>query len=86
MKPKVSVPHRKEVMSDPKVLHEIEKKFRKGSKANQLLKGLRLNEDNEESIFKSQDIWNEYAKLKARTIGAYTPTQALMKHLTESEA
>lgn len=76
------VPHRREALKTPKVQHEIEKKWRKGSKVNTTLKGLRL--DLEASIFKSQDIWNANAILKTAAMGSLTPIQALIRYLTES--
>ncbi len=81
-KSSASVVHRNIAMKDPFVLREIEKEFRKGSKANSVLKGLRLDEDTEGSIFKPRDIWNEIARLRANTLGVLTPTQALMANLS----
>lgn len=69
-------------MKDPFVLREIEKEFRKDSKANVVLKGLRLNKNGEGSIYKPRDIWNEIARLRAKTLGVLTPTQALMTNLS----
>lgn len=81
-KPSASVSHRKEALNKPKIRGELEKEWRKGNKVNSTLKGLRL--DLEEPIFKQQDIWNVNAVFKAATMGSLTPTQALMKYLTQS--
>ena len=81
-KSKVSAVHRKEIMKESEVLREIEKKSCKESKSSMILKELRLNEN---FVFKSQNIWNEHVRLKAYTLRIYTSTQALMKHLIESE-
>lgn len=43
-------------MQNPTMLREIQKEFRKDSKASSILKGLRINEDVENSIFKPRDI------------------------------
>jgi len=81
-KPSAHVAHRMEALKDPEVQQEIVKEWQRGSKVNSTLKGLRL--DLEEPIFKPQDIWNANAELKAKAMGCMTPTQALMKHLTDS--
>ncbi len=44
-----------------------------------------MNENGESFIFKSRDIWNQFARLKAETLGVLTPTQALMQNLTDQE-
>jgi hypothetical protein len=81
-KPSASVPHRMEALKKPEVRRELEKEWPKGSRVNSTLKGLRL--DLEDPIFKPQDIWNANAVFKAATMGSLTPTQALMRYLTES--
>ena len=40
-----SVIHRKEAIKDSNMLHEIEKEFRKNSRANTILKELRVNQE-----------------------------------------
>ncbi len=70
-KPSASMTHRKEALN-PKVRRELEKKWRKGSKVNSTLKGLRL--DLEEPIFKQQNIWNANVVFKAAAMGSLTPT------------
>ena len=77
-----SVVHRKAALEDPDVQREITKEWKKGSKVNNTLKGLRMDLD--EPIFKPQDIWNANVALKAKAMGSLTSTQALMKHLIES--
>lgn len=61
---------------------KIEKEWRKGSKVNATLKGLRP--DLEEPIFKPQDLWNTNAVLEAAAMSSLAPTQTLMKYLTKS--
>jgi len=85
-KPSGSTIQRKIAMQNPTVLREIQKEFRKGSKANTVLKGLRLDEDIEGSIFKPRDIWNEFSRLRAESLGVLTPTQALMQNLSNAES
>ncbi len=85
-KPSASIVQRNIAMQNPTMLREIQKEFWKDSKASSVLKGLRMDEDDEDSIFKPRDIWNEFARLRAKTLGVLTPTQALMQNLTNQEA
>lgn len=53
------------------VLRETQKEFRKGNKVNLVLKELRMDENNKDSILKSRDIWNKFARLRAETLGIF---------------
>jgi len=64
------------------VLRKIEKKFRKNSKVNFVLKSLCLDKNTENSIFKLCDIWNKIAKLQANILEVLTSTQALIANLS----
>lgn len=74
--------HRQTELEKPEVRAELEKEWRKDSKVGDTLKGLRMNQ--EQPIFKPQDLWNYNRVLKAAALGVLTPTQALLKYLTES--
>ncbi len=67
------------------VIREIEKEVRKGSAAAFILTGLRLDLDEENPVFKPQDIWNARAQIKAQSLGSLTPTQAVMRALNDKE-
>ena len=82
---KVSVIYRNELMKKLAMSQEIAKKFRKQSKAKNILKELRLNVDVVEiSIFKFRDIYNEIARLRTQKLNVYTLIQALIMTLFES--
>ena len=82
IRPSGLVIHRKAELQKPEIQAELAKEWRKSSKVDQTLKGLRLNL--EKPIFKYQDIWNYNRVLKAAAMRTLTPTQALMRYLTES--
>jgi len=76
--------HRKVAMTS-EVIREIEKEVRKGSAPASILTGLRLDLDEENPVFKPQDIWNARARIKAQSLGPLTPTQAVMRALSDKE-
>ncbi len=82
IKPAGCPTYRQKALKNPEVQTETEKDWRKGSKVNATLKGLRL--DLEEPMFKPQDLWNANAVVKAAAMSSLTPTQTLMKYLTKS--
>ncbi len=76
--------HRKATMTS-KIIREIEKEVRKSSAAASILTGLRLDLDEENLVFKPQDIWNARAQIKAQSLGSLTPTQAVMRALNDKK-
>ena len=85
IKLEINVIHRNEFMKKLAILQKITKKFRKQNKTKNILKEFHLNVDVVEiSIFKSRDIYNEIACLRAQKLNVYTFIQALMITLFES--
>jgi len=87
-KPSASVVQRNTAMQDSLVLHEIRKEFRKGSKASSVLKGIRMDEDGEDSIFKPasnllllsharaslRELWGCHVRIRYRSDCTIEPT------------
>lgn len=67
----VSIVQRNAALQNLAVLRETQKEFRKGSKVSSVLKELRMDENNKDSIFKSRDIQNKFARLRAETLGIF---------------
>ena len=76
--------HRKATMTS-EIIREIEKKIRKNSVAVFILTELRLDLDEENSIFKSQNIWNARAQIKAQSLELLTSTQTVMRALNDKK-
>ena len=72
--------HRRAGLTAPVIL-EIEKETRKGSKTTSILTGLRLGQ--EEPLFKPRDIYNARVTIRNRILGPLTPTQAMMRTLSD---
>ena len=76
--------HRRNAMTR-EVLAEIAKRVKQGSKTATILGGLRMNHDEENPIFKTRDVYNARAYLRQKELGPLTPTQALMRALSDDE-
>ena len=68
-----------------KIEKKMKKKFRKNSKTFSILTDLRLNQDEEDSLFKSRDIYNVRVYLRNKKLSLLTSIQTLMKALTNDE-
>ena len=76
--------HRKTTMTT-NVKKKIAKKIRKEFKIFFILIDIRLNENEENSLFKSRDVYNVKAYLRNEELSSLTSTQTLMKTLSDND-
>ena len=67
------------------VLREIAKKQRKDSSTKQIMIDLRMNANEENSFFKTRDIYNAIAHLRKEELDSLTSTQTLMRDLSDND-
>ncbi len=67
------------------IIREIEKKIQKSSVTVFILTELRLDLDEENSIFKSQNIWNARAQIKAQSLESLMFTQTVIRALNDKK-
>lgn len=51
----------------------------------QILTTLRMNENEEDPVFKAKDIYNQRQSIRHESMGNLTPTQALLKELGNND-
>ena len=62
----------------PAIREEITHLTRAGCKPTQIITTLRLNDDPEQPLNKSRDIYNLKAATRAKALESLTPTQAIL--------
>ena len=67
------------------VIDEITNQTLTGSKPAQIISNLRLNEDQNNPLFKNKDIYNIKQAIREKALGSLTPTQALLVALHSSD-
>ena len=73
----------RKIALNEKIMNSIQKQFRANIASAQILSILRLDKKEENSMFKSQNIYNAKMKIKRKKLDALTSVQTLMKQLNE---